>query len=52
MRDMERFTARGARAITERDWTAYGRLFSKDLVMRAPGIQGVTRGREARVRFV
>jgi len=50
--DVERFIARGARAVNERDWDAYGRLFSNDLVMRTPGLPGITNGREARVELV
>lgn len=52
MKDIDRFAEEGARAIAAGDWEAYGRLFSNDLVMRVPGLPGVTRGREARVHFV
>ncbi len=50
--DVESFIAEAARAINERDWNAYGRLFSEDLVMRTPGLPGVTTGRAARVELV
>lgn len=49
---MERFAAEGERAITERDWTAYGDLFSEDLAMRAPGFPGTVKGRHIRVAIV
>lgn len=46
------FVEEGARAITERDWQAYGALFSEDLEMRAPGIPGTVTGRHIRVAMV
>lgn len=48
--DIERYVS-GAQAIRDRDWDAYGRIFAKDLIMRAPGFPGVTKGREARVQL-
>lgn len=41
-----------ARALSIRDWDAYGQLFSEALLMRAPGFAGITTGREARVVMV
>ena len=52
MKAIEWFADEGARSISARDWDAYGKLFSTDLAMRAPGLAGVTTGREARLRYV
>lgn len=49
---IDRWTAEGTRALNERDWDAYGRLFSEALLMRAPGLPGITTGREARVTLI
>ena len=50
--DIEHFVAEAARAINDRDWEAYGRLFSENLEMQTPGLPGVTIGRQARVALV
>ena len=39
-----------ATSLNARDWTAYGRLFTSDLVVHAPGLH--TTGRDARVKWV
>ena len=46
------FTEEGGRAITDRDWKAYGELFSENLAMRAPGLPGTVTGRHVRVAMV
>ncbi len=49
---LKRFTEEGGRAISDRDWQAYGELFSEDLAMRAPGLPGTVTGRHVRVAMV
>jgi len=46
------FTEEGDRAIADRDWEAYGELFSEDLAMRTPGLPGRVMGRHVRVALV
>lgn len=49
---IEHWIAIGRQALGDRDWDAYGALFSEALLMRAPGLAGITTGREARVTMV
>jgi len=46
------YVAEVERSIAERDWEAYGSLFTQDVAMRFPGAIGGTSGRQARVDFV
>ena len=49
---LEQFSKEGGRAIADRDWRAYGELFSEDLAMRTPGLPGTVTGRHVRVALV
>ncbi len=49
---LDHFNTEAAQAINERDWDAYGDLFSEDLVMQTPSLPGISKGREARVALV
>lgn len=49
---IDRFISEACRALNDRDWDAYGKLFAEELVMRTPSIPGVATGRAARVEFV